>query len=143
MKSFQIKDLTVILGQAAYPALCPIYTHIPPPCHIGGCTLPHHPSFCIQFCSFLPTTQFCHWGCTWHLPSYIPTPTIRDWTIQVEVELPNFKKSELEELRAGIAELQIKIEAQIKNSPDDLDLLESKMKEALEEIQRQKGNPKG
>ena len=52
-------------------------------------------------------------------------------------------QSELAQLKAQVAGLQEKIDEHMKQSPEDLDLLESKLKEALHEIATQKANLKG
>ncbi|MEP7229310.1 MAG: hypothetical protein ABI691_03610 [Ginsengibacter sp.] len=145
MKSFQIKDLTVILGSQTLDVNKQIFCHfgcsvqISVQCHLGctliGCTFLHTP-ICYQGCTN-HFTPICPWACS-HLGPSIPTPTFKDFTTPVVAELPNFKKSELQELRAGIAALQEKVDAQLSNTPEDLDLLEGKLKEALEDVYRQR-----
>lgn len=155
MKSFQIKDLMVTLDpqnlQAPQQPICqlgcsfqaPSFCHFGcsfnPTCHLG-CSIFITPITCHFGCSIHVTPITCQLGCSIHLPSIIRTPTILDFTTPVHAALPNLNQSELEQLRGEISDLQKKVEEQIKQTPEDLDMLEGKLKEALEEIATQKAN---
>lgn len=151
MPSFQIKDLTVILN----PQNAQVTQQL---CRFG-CTV-FVSQHCHFACSHFITHIECHWGCSFQISCHwgcslqlscrwacsnlgpsIPTPTIiEEITSPLVLEIPNLKKSELEGIRSGIADLQRKVEEQLKNAPDDLELLEGKLKEALDEVQKQRGN---
>ena len=130
MKSFQIRDLTVTLGTTAQNPYGGV-------CH-RGCSVFISP-ICYFGCSFQISP------CPWHnsmldcFPGTRPpfTDTFRDPTI-IERELPDLKKAELEELRSNLAALQNKVEMQIRQTPEDLDLIEGKLKEALADIENQR-----
>lgn len=141
MPNFQIKDLTVTVASKNLHGYTPqFYCHwgcsyITPICRWQGCTFLFSPIDCFG-CSFRSPIVDCGLtplGCT---PTF---DTFKDRTWQ-EVVLPNLKRTELEELRASIGDLQSKIEIQLKQTPEDLDLLEGKLKEALEEVAKQRGN---
>jgi hypothetical protein len=75
------------------------------------------------------------------LPSYIPT----DWTIlktdtPVHQVVDELEEAELKEFRNNLAELQKYVDVKIKEAPNQLDMLEKKLHEAIEEVRAQREN---
>jgi hypothetical protein len=128
MKTFKIKDLVVSLeaeSRVLNPAICwnpSIICHWPTICPVftcGGCS--------ILACS--------------HLPSYVDF-TIWKTTTPIQVQVDNFAETDLVEFKSHLADLQKYVDQKIQQSPDQLDQLESKLKEAIEEVRAQKANLK-
>ncbi len=166
MKTFKIKDLNVSIesGAGATPDLCRNPTILcGNPSNLCGnpTVLCQQPT--IITCGFIsncnPCTVFvsCHafsncgiishcagvtiCACT-HLASlYDPT---RDWitTTPVQQGIDYLQEAELTELKNSLAELQKAVDAKLQRSPQELDELETKLAEALEEVRAQKGNVK-
>lgn len=158
MKTFKIKDLNVSIGSAANaPDICRNPTVL-----CGNPTiLCQQPS--IITCGFISNCNACSvfischgfsncgiishcaaltpCACS-HLPSlYDPT---RDWitTTPVQQGIDYLQEAELTELKNSLGELQKAVDAKLQRSPQELDELETKLTEALEEVRAQKGNAK-
>ena len=139
MKTFQIKDLMVSLNtstHAVVQTLCLNYTHA---CHYG-CSLHYTPIYCHLGCTF-HVTPICHGGCSL-VPSIPCGPTIIDWdtTTPIRTEIENFQELELTEFKTNLAELQKYVDQKLQRTPEELDQLETKLTEAINEIRAQKAN---
>ena len=158
MKTFKIKDLNVSIDSPAANAapdicgsptvLCPGHSIL---CyqptlincgiisHCGGCSVLVS---CFGFtnCGFVSNcAHFTPCACS-HLPSlYDPT---RDWitTTPVQQGIDTLQENELAQLKNSLGELQKAVDAKLQRSPEELNELEAKLTEALEEVRTQKVN---
>ena len=138
MKTFQIKDLMVSLSTTANAtqALCLNYTIA---CHYG-CSIRYTPIFCHLGCTF-HFTPICHGGCS-IVPSIHCGPTFIDWdtTTPIRTEIDNFQEPELAKFKTDLAELQKYVDQKLQRTPEELDQLETKLTEAINEVRAQKAN---
>lgn len=159
MKTFKIKDLNVSIDSPTNvtPGLCANPTVLCP----GRSVLCYQPT--IVTCGFISNCHGCSvfischafsncgiishcaaltpCACS-HLPSYYD-PT-RDWitTTPVQQGIDHLQEVELNELKNSLGELQKAVDAKLQRSPQELDELEAKLTEALDEVRAQKGNAK-
>jgi len=75
------------------------------------------------------------------LPSYVPTDiTIWKTGTPVQQVVDELEETELNEFRNNLAELQKYVEVKIQEAPNQLEMLEKKLHEAIEEVRAQRGN---
>lgn len=76
-----------------------------------------------------------------HLPSYIPTDfTLWKTGTPYKQVVDEFEEAELKEFKTNLAELQRYVDVKIEEAPNELDMLEKKLQEAIEELRAQRGN---
>jgi len=137
MKTFQIRDLMVSINATAHTlqhTVCVNYTDI---CH-WGCSIFNTPIFC-QFGCTNHITPICQGGCS-VVPSIHCGITIRDWhtTTPIQIEIEDFQEAELAGFKANLAELQQYVDQKLKRTPAELDALETKLSEAINEVRAQR-----
>ncbi|TLV01486.1 hypothetical protein [Dyadobacter luticola] len=149
MKTFKFKDLAVTVNfdpnktnvcRLVSPSICAGHTVINCPAHTlvtcAGISYCHWPTICPAFtcggCSVL--------ACS-HLPSYITTDiTVWKTTTPVQYVVDELEETELNDFRNSLAELQKYVDVKIQDAPNQLDMLEKKLQEAIEEVRTQRGN---
>ena len=128
MKTFKIKDLVISVGTAENAritaTICAVPSHF---CH--------WPTLCGHFTCGGCSVLYCS-----HLPSLIPTDiTIWKTTTPIQQTVDEIEEKELLEFKNHLADLQKYVDVKIKEAPNQLDNLEKKLNEAIEEIKAQKG----
>ena len=141
MKTFKFKDLAVTVDfDPEKITLCRITS---PSIYKGptvftchGVTFCHWPTICPAF-----TCGGCSVIACSHLPSLVPTDlTIWKTGTPVQQVADELEETELTEFRNNLAELQRYVDVKIQEAPNQLDMLEKKLQEAIEEIRVQRGN---
>lgn len=142
MKTFKFKDLAVTVNfdpnKATFCRITnpSVVCHSPSLVNCPGYTLCHWPTICPVF-----TCGGCSVIACSHLPSFVPTDfTIWKTGTPVQQVVDELEEVELNEFRNNLAELQKYIDVKIKEAPDQLDMLEKKLQEAIEEVRIQRGN---
>lgn len=136
---FRIKDLTVDLTSATAGLACPLHTIILCQYH---CTY-HFPTYCFYHCTFQISP--CHY----YFPTYVPCPantqivTCPGGSIidpgDIVTQPPEVLKARLQEaLKAVEAQQQIVDQSQQPQTLADVDMLEKKLTEALEELKKRR-----
>ncbi|MCE7064066.1 hypothetical protein [Dyadobacter sp. CY326] len=101
----------------------------------------------IELCRFHTCYHFsipitvCHKACS-IVYSFTHDPIeITDWknTTPVQQVVDDFDVSELTEFKNNLAELQKYVDVKIQEAPNELDMLERKLNEAIEEVRAQRG----
>ena len=139
MKTFQIKDLMVSINATAHTlhqTLCVNYTNV---CNYG-CSVFNTPIYCHLGCTD-NITPVCHGGCS--LVQSIPCGiTILDWdtTTPIQREIETYQEAELADFKTNLAELQKYVDQKLQRSPAELDQLETKLTEAINEVRAQKAS---
>lgn len=141
MKTFKFKDLAVTVNfdpnkitvcRIISPSVCPSPTLV----NCQGHSFCHWPTICPAF-----TCGGCSVIVCSHLPSLIPTDfTIWKTGTPVQQVVDELEETELNEFRNNLAELQKYVDVKIQEAPNQLDMLEKKLQEAIEEIRVQRGN---
>jgi len=105
----------------------------------------------------IPYTRInCGIACSVHVSCYGHTPPvtcqygscgiseITTWktTSPIRYEVEQFQESELATFKTDLAELQKYVDQKLQRSPEELDMLETKLNEAIEEIRVQKAGLK-
>ena len=150
MKTFKIKDLMVSIATEKDPRAafyCPQQT-------ITGCTIHHTIVACCKAFSAAPS---CHGGCS-ALASVLDCPThtaihctgfscgggsrLTDLITRTEVEqeLVLFNEGELAEIKNQLTKLQRQVDIKLERTPEELDQLETKLNEAINEVRAEKAN---
>jgi hypothetical protein len=151
MKTFKIKDLMVSIATekdlgAAYFCYPQTYT---------GCTIHHTVVACCKAYSAAPS---CHGGCSILASVKLDCPAntainctgvscgggsrITDIIIRTEIEqeLVLFQEAELAEIKTQLVKLQKQVDLKLQRSPEELDQLETKLTEAINEVRAEKAN---
>ncbi|MCE7073067.1 MULTISPECIES: hypothetical protein [unclassified Dyadobacter] len=142
MKTFKFKDLAVTVNfdpnkitlcRITSPSLlCPNPTVFNCPGH----SFCHWPTICPAF-----TCGGCSVIACSHLPSFIPTDfTIWKTGTPYQQVVDELEETELNEFKTNLAELQRYVDVKIQDAPNQLDMLEKKLQEAIEEVRAQRGN---
>ncbi|HRI19745.1 MAG TPA: hypothetical protein PLA68_02270 [Panacibacter sp.] len=141
MKTFQVKDLMVSLDTSNRAVLnnpfCANPTYY---CRLGCSFNPTH-IFCYIGCTWNITPPICHNGCSIHFPSLICIGTpITDWytTTPIQNEINQYHEGELAEFKTQLAELQKYVDVKLERTPAELDMLEAKLHDAINEVRAQK-----
>ena len=140
MKTFQIKDLMVSLNTPSntiIQTLCINHTNI---CQ-WGCSIHHTPIFC-QFGCTLHFTPICHGGCSILQSIQCNYTPVIDWdtTTPIRNDIDHYQEIELKDLKTNLAELQKYVDQKLQRTSAELDELESKLSEAINEVRAQKAN---
>ncbi|MEO6720346.1 MAG: hypothetical protein ABIN67_08265 [Ferruginibacter sp.] len=159
MKTFKIKDLMVsiatekeVIGANFCPPqsiACTVHTPIHHCCKLYSAV-----ASCYGACSNLLSfkKEFECPGYTVNCPGLSAIPCtgfscaggsrITDFITRTDVEneLVLFQEAELSELKTQLAQLQKQVEVKLKRSPEELDQLETKLNEALNEVRAEKAN---
>ena len=151
MKTFKIKDLMVsiatgkdVIGANFCPPksiVCTVHNTIhncckaytaAPSCH-GGCSI---------FVSFKQLE--CPGDTAIHCPGFSCAGGSRltDFITRTDVEneLVLFQEAELSEIKIQLAQLQKQVDAKLQRTPQELDQLEAKLNEAINEVRAEKAN---
>jgi hypothetical protein len=149
MKTFKIKDLMVSIAteKDKLAAYCP-----PNTIH---CTV--HQSI-INCCKLYTAAPSCQGGCSIFVTYKLECPVntaihctgvscaggsrLTDFITRTDVEneLVLFQEAELAELKTQLAHLQKQVEVKLQRSPEELDQLEKKLSEAINEVRAEKAN---
>jgi hypothetical protein len=151
MKTFKIKDLMVSIATEKDA----IGANYCPPQSIG-CTV-HHTI--VNCCKVFTAAPSCNGGCSIFVSLQqleCPVNTaihctgfscaggsrITDFITRTDVEneLVLFQEAELSQLKTQLAQLQKQVEIKLQRSPEELDQLETKLSEAINEVRAEKAN---
>lgn len=153
MKTFKIKDLNVSIDTnatitqtlCANPSIicnqfsynCGFVSH----CHGCSIYITHITCNIFSNCGFVShcgAVTVC--ACS-HIAS-IPNTTTWVTTTPIQDGIDQLQEAELGELKKNLGELQKAVDVKLQRTPEELDQLEAKLTEALEEVRSQKGNAK-